>query len=102
MNGAPQVQATFEFRRLLDGLTYRFEPTSDRDHAPQWRRPGSGLSLAWSEDRGWSIRDHEGTLLGLPWNASPKDRSALPPQGIWVSRKGDRSYVYEAVLVYLG
>lgn len=102
MNGASQVGATFEFRRLLDGLIYRFEPASDRDGAPQWRRLGSNLYLRWSEDHGWSIRDHEGTLLALPWNASLKDQSALPPQGVWVSRKGDRSYVYEAVLLSPG
>jgi hypothetical protein len=37
-------------------------------------------------------------LTGRPWDVLPKDQSPdHPPQGIWVSRKNEKSYVYDLV-----
>ena len=36
-------------------------------------------------------------ILGRPWDVLPSEQGDAPPEGIWVSRKGPKSYVYDLV-----
>lgn len=38
-------------------------------------------------------------IYGRPWDVLPVDQGDVPPEGVWVSRKGAKAYVYD--LVYL-
>lgn len=84
-----------ECQRCGDGLVYRFAPAGTRNDRPCWRRVDLELYLEWTARRGWSINDAAGTVLGRPWDVERDEQEALPPDGIWVSRKGAKSYVYE-------
>ena len=50
-------------------------------------KPGLGW-VAWDETTQ--------SCVGKPWETSPeKQDEDFPPEGVWVSRKGPKSYVYE-------
>ncbi len=84
-----------ELRRCLDDTTYRYEPACLRNGRPAWRRADSEIYLQWSPRSGWVICDPGGTVLGRPWDVEKDEQDMLPPAGPWVSRKGDKSFVYE-------
>lgn len=48
---------------------------------------------------GWVGCDAAGTVTARPWDTLLAEQGDLPPVGIWVSRKGDKAYVYEFVLL---
>lgn len=80
----------FELRRQSDDLVYRFDRDGDgfvRADAPHRieKHPTHGW-IAWSDPEG---------ITGRPW-AGPGHGDA-PPEGVWVSRKGPKSYVYDLV-----
>ena len=90
---------TFELRRQSDDLVYVF------NRGPKGFQRQDNLEM-WITYRGseigWVAFDDTGIygLTGRPWDTPPKDQSPdHPPEGIWVSRKNERSYVYD--LVYL-
>lgn len=85
-------------RRLLDNLSYQFLPVSDASLT--WKRKDSdsdsAVLLIKDAKHGWIVTDPLGTLvLGRPWDVEKEDQGDSPPMGIWVSRKGEKSYVYE-------
>lgn len=88
---------TIEFRRQLDGLAYLFRPAALRDQRPCWRRTDLDLHLQWSAGHGWNVSDAAGTVLSRPWDVERDDQGSLPPEGVWVSRKEAKAYVYELV-----
>ena len=92
---------TFELRRQIDGLVYRFHRDTIPDGELGYRREDRELWILWTEDRGWiSVLPETGALSGRPWEITPGAQSAeSPPEGIWVSRKGEKSYVYDLVYV---
>ena len=92
---------TFELRRQIDDLVYRFHRDKMPDGRPGYRREDKDLWILWTEDRGWiSVLPDSGALSGRPWEVAPAEQNAeSPPEGIWVSRKGEKSYVYDLVYV---
>jgi hypothetical protein len=81
----------FEFRRLSDGLVYRFEPVSS--DPPRWKRTDLDVRCLKDPASGWSVEDAEGSRTGWPQTG---DRMAeLPPEGLWGSQKGEKGYDYE-------
>ena len=47
---------------------------------------------------GWVALDYfNGAIMGPPWNLLPKDQSGSLPQGVWETKKWDKSYVYDLV-----
>ena len=87
---------TFELRRQSDDLVYRFE----KQHEGGYKRRDRDLWIVWHPDWGWISTDPEtGAITGRPWSIQPADQADHPPEGDWVSRKGDRSYVYTLVYV---
>ncbi len=89
--------ATFriEFHRCLDGVVYSYKPAGVRNHRPCWRRVDLALHLHWTDRSGWIISDEAGAVLSRPWDFERDEQGPLPPEGIWVSRKHAKSYVYE-------
>lgn len=90
----------FEFRRQSDGLIYPFA----RHRGPQgetiYQRSDGPIRVVYDSRFGWSIWSDEGDLLGRAWEILPEDQGDYPPEGIWVSRRGAKAYVYD--LVYVG
>ena len=86
---------SIEIHRCIEDLVYRYEPAGLRNGRPYWRRVDLALHLHWSERNGWIISDVDGNILGRPWEIEKDEQGTLPPLGIWVSRKGPKSYVYE-------
>ena len=95
MTSSARGDLIIELHRCIDNLIYKYEPSGLRNDRPCWRRIDIELHLHWSERRGWVITDAEGTVLGLPWDVGKDEQGAIPPDGVWVSRKGPKSYVYE-------
>ncbi len=90
---------SFEFRRRIDGLVYRFTHLAGQGKAAIYERSDQMVRMTHDARFGWSIWSGEGALLSRAWDLRPEAQSDHPPDGIWVSRKGDKSYVYELVYV---
>lgn len=86
-----------EFHRRLDGLIYRFRPDAPRNGVPAWKREDLDLWITKTEKLGWVCVDQQRTVLSLPWSIAVSDQGDMPPAGEWVSKKGDKSYVYDLV-----
>lgn len=93
-------KTVFELRRHIDGLVYRFEKTLDSEGRAGFKRTDGDYWIIWHEDLGW-IQGSWGNpeVFGRPWDQLPKQSDAAPPEGIWVSRKASKSYVYDLVYV---
>jgi hypothetical protein len=89
----------FELRRQSDDLVYRFKRSFDGFE----RQDDPNLKITYrGSDWGWGAFDNQGVygLTGRPWDVLPKDQSPdHPPPGIWVSRKNEKSYVYDLIYV---
>ena len=91
-----EIQA-LEFRRHVDGLVYRF----DRRSYDRFLRPDGAVQVVRHPEDGWIVTGvGSSEILSRPWHARPGEQGDLPPEGIWVSRKGSKSYVYD--LVHIG
>ena len=55
------------------------------------------LWLLYLPESGWATVDGAGAVNGRPWEVPLADQTSEPPFCTWVSRKGERSYVYELV-----
>ena len=94
----------FELRRHLDGLVYRFDRRHRQDGTVGYVRSDADLWIVRDPELGWvavdeSTEDPSHRITGRPWNVPAGVQGEAPPEGIWVSRKHDESYVYS--LVYL-
>ena len=90
----------FELRRRIDGLVYRFEKATDPVGRVGFKRSDGDYWIIWHEQLRWiagSWGDAE--VFGRPWDQLGRQCETSPPQGVWVSRKGSKSYVYD--LIYL-
>ena len=88
----------FELRRRVDSLVYLFERMAIADPWPAFRRSDGPYLILRHPRFGW-IAGEQGKdeIYGRPWNMVPGEQTDVPPEGIWVSRKGDKSYVYALV-----
>lgn len=93
------AQPDFEFRRVDGGAIYPFRYAGERNGKPVWKRSDLDLWCLWVEGTGWAIVDAQGAKLGWPQNPQAA-LQALPPPGLWSSRKGDKAYVYELVNIH--
>ncbi|MFZ2100443.1 MAG: hypothetical protein WAU86_07750 [Oricola sp.] len=91
---------TFELRRQVDGLVYRFHRQIGADGAPGYKREDLDVWIVRSARWGWiSVLPGDNSVAGRPWEVALEAQGDAPPEGIWVSRKGEKSYVYELVYV---
>lgn len=91
------------FRRKSDGLVYRFsvllEPSGER---PCWvREDKDTIVVQWSDRWGWIVASRQKAdapmLLALPWDIHKEEQGEQPPEGVWVSKLGDKSYIYQLI-----
>lgn len=55
-----------------------------------------GQRLKWDDDFGWSARDEKSNeLLTVAWGQPAAKQGNTLPAGVWVSKKGEHSYVYQ-------
>jgi len=91
----------FELRRQGDELVYVFVRETDPRGAIAYRRLDLNVWIRRDATLGWIAWDKETqACTGRPWDVLPDDQGDHPPEGVWVSRKGPKSYVYK--LVYVG
>ncbi|KAJ9602628.1 hypothetical protein H2200_012821 [Cladophialophora chaetospira] len=93
-------------RRLIDGLEYDFDHQSGDAKESVYIRSDKAVKVIYDQDFGWSVWGEddpdvtgERALLGRVWDVLVKDQGGSPTEGVWVSRKGEKAYVY--VLEYL-
>ena len=85
------------FVRRVDGLTYQFEPEAhDAFDHPSFRRVDADLFCRRMPDFGWCVVDSAGTVSSRPFDDA--GIGTAPPEGAWVSRKGDVCYVYDLIV----
>lgn len=83
--------------RHVDGLTYEFVHDGTEHGFPSYKRVDLDIWCRRLPAFGWAVCDADGGVSSRPFDdAGVGD---LPPEGVWVSRKGDRSYVYDLVRV---
>ena len=91
----------FELRRQSDELIYTFIWTIREDNTAGYRRQDGDYWITKKSEWGWVAWDEASqSCTGRPWNVLPQDQGDHPPEGLWVSQKGSKSYVYN--LVYVG
>jgi hypothetical protein len=70
------------------------------DGALGYRRSDGDHWIIRHQEHGWVAWDYETeTISGRPWEVLPNMQADFPPEGVWVSRKGSKSYVYSLVYV---
>jgi hypothetical protein len=91
---------TFELRRKSDDLIYWFDRTTDVLGRVGFKRRDGDYWIIWHENLRWIAASWESDeVFGLPWDQFSAQSDKTPPEGIWVSRKGPKSYVYDLVYV---
>jgi hypothetical protein len=90
---------SIEFRRRIDTVRYHFSSAGTVDGHATWKRDDLDLWVVRRADQGWVVVDASDLVLSRPWNVLPSSQGDLPPEGEWVSKKADRSYVYDVVFV---
>lgn len=91
------IRPSFEFRRRIDTVVYVFRPSEPIDGRPAWKRIDIDLWVTQVDGFGWACIDSERTICGIPWGLTLDKMGELPPAGEWISKKGDKSYVYDVV-----
>lgn len=88
----------WRFVRRGDGLSYDFVPEKDiQFDYPSYRRTDFDVYCRRLPDFGWCVVDPDGRVLSRPIDDA--GFGELPPQGAWLSGKGERAYVYDLVEV---
>ena len=89
----------FELRRQSDDLVYRFNRKPRPDGMAGFQRMDQDLWITYRPVLGWvAWDDATQSVMGRPWDTLPAEQSpSEPPEGVWVSRKGAKSYVYDLV-----
>lgn len=88
------------FHRQSDALVYRFKVSSQATNDGHiWiREDKASIVVQWTDKWGWIVASiqapDEPILLSLSWNIHKDDQGDRPPEGEWVSKMGDKSYVY--------
>ena len=85
-----------KFIRRHDGLTYQFVRDGDSHGFQSYRRIDTDIFCRRLPGYGWVVCDAADSEI---WSR-PFDDAGFgdqPPEGVWVSRKGDKSYVYDCV-----
>lgn len=87
----------FELIRQSDELIYQFDYKEKSEGVFGYQRRDQDLWITYRTNLGWvAYDDATQTVMGKPWDTLPSEQDVLhPPEGIWVSRKGPKSYVYK-------
>jgi len=83
------------FVRRVDGLTYEFVRDGEVHGFPSYKRVDLDIWCRRLPDFGWVVCNEVAEVSSRPFGDA--GWGDLPPEGVWVSYKGDRSYVYDLV-----
>lgn len=97
--GSKIIQQSFEFKRRIDGAVYRFHPCKPINGQIAWKREDIDLWITRVERFGWVCIDSNKIIYGIPWCVELDKMGELPPAGEWISKKGDKSYVYDVTYI---
>ncbi|MCH2067456.1 hypothetical protein [Shimia sp.] len=90
----------FELHRQLDGLVYTFTRATDERGRTGFLREDGPYWIVHHAVLGWVAADFDSDeIMGRPWDQLTPQSPEAPPEGIWVNRKGPKSYVYDLVYV---
>lgn len=89
--------AGLKFVRRIDGLTYEFADDGAAHGFPSYKRVDLDIWCQRLPEFGWAACSRSGEVSSRPFDDA--GLGELPPEGAWVSRKDDRSYVYDLVRV---
>lgn len=89
--------AGLKFVRRDDGLTYEFTEDGEAHGFPSYKRVDLDIWCRRLPHFGWVVCTDRGAVSSRPFDHA--GFGYLPPEGAWVSRKDDRSYVYDLVHV---
>jgi hypothetical protein len=91
----------FELHRQSDELVYQFDRMDRADGSAGYKRRDADLWIVLDEDLGWVALDEStGEIAGRSWTVPARAQRDYPPEGDWVTKKGNKSYVYS--LIYPG
>ena len=95
------MKECFQLQRHSDSLVYTFDKTERPDNLSGYKRRDADLWITYRRNIGWCAYNEETyEAEGIPWDAIGKHQNPdFPPEGIWVSRKGEKSYVYTLVFI---
>lgn len=83
------------FKSRLDKTSYIFKPANQNHGKPTWKREDTDLCLIHNDRLGWVIIDSNKNIYAISWDfIVAGQHTPMPPVGEWVSKKGDKSYVY--------
>ena len=89
-----------EMRRHCDGAFYIFVRVDDENGMRRYRRADKNIWMLRHPDFGWVVWDADADcLMGRPWAVAIAQQGNLPPEGDWVSRKDEKSFVYRLAFV---
>ena len=91
------LQTTFQLTLLIDALTYTFHHTSGTGKSSIYTRSDNAdVKIVFDAKFGWSTWNEEtGSLTGRVWDVVQEEQRNEPTEGVWVSRKRSKSYVYQ-------
>lgn len=81
------------FVRRVDGVTYDFVRDGEAHGHPSFKRVDADVWCRRLPEFGWVVCDGAAAVSSRPFGDA--GWGDLPPAGVWVSYKGDRSYVYD-------
>jgi hypothetical protein len=88
--------AHFKLHRLSDELVYEYDRMQCADGSVGYNRRDRDLWIVFKQDCGWVAYDEPPQCItSRSWDVLPQHQGDHPPEGIWVSRKGSKSYVYD-------
>jgi len=88
----------FELRRRIDDLIYQFDRKKHPNGLTGYKRRDRDLWVLHHKDYGWVAWDGESNVIGgRPWYVLAQEQVDYPPEGVWVSMKEKKSYVYDLV-----
>ena len=85
----------FTLTRQSDRKVCAFAAEGTRFGCISYRFLGGDLAIHWHPRWGWCAADSSGEVVGLPMSVPMPEQRNRPPEGLWVSRKGQVSHVYE-------
>jgi hypothetical protein len=90
----------FELRQQSDDLVYSFDKKKNENGEVGYKRSDGDHWIMNHAEYGWVAWDFQSrSVMGRPWEVLPSQQGDYPLEGVWVSRKASKSYVY--LLVYV-
>lgn len=92
-----EKKRSFEFKRRIDTIVYRFRLCETIVGHYAWKREDADIWVTQLEGFGWICIDSDKRICAMPWGVAFDTVVDFPPEGEWVSKKGDKAYVYDLV-----